>query len=168
MTNPPKFLLDANVFMQAARGYYAFDIAPAFWQALIDHASKGSVLSIDRVRDEIELGKDDLANWASGNFHQWFASTRDNDVVEAYGKIMNWAQAQPRYSLAAKAEFAGVRNADPWLVAYAFAKERVVVTHEQPRPEAKRKIFIPDVCQAFGVPFVDTYAMLRALAVKLG
>lgn len=164
----PKFLLDANVFMQAARGYYAFDIAPAFWQALIDHASKGSVLSIDRVRDEIEQGKDDLANWASGNFHQWFASTGDSDVVEAYGKIMNWAHAQPQYSPAAKAQFAGVKNADAWLVAHALAKKCVVVTQEQPRPEAKRKVFIPDVCQAFGVSFLDTYAMLRALRVKLG
>lgn len=32
---PTCYLLDANVLMEAARRYYAFDIAPGFWQALI-------------------------------------------------------------------------------------------------------------------------------------
>jgi len=165
---PPKYLLDANVFIQAARGYYAFDLAPAFWQALLEHASNGHLLSIDRVRDEIEQGKDDLAKWAGGTFHSWFASTGDNDVVQAYGRIMQWAQAQPQYSAAAKAQFADVRNADAWLIAYSQAKGCVVVTHEQPAPNAQNRIPIPNVCQAFGVPFVDTFAMLRALGVSLG
>jgi hypothetical protein len=28
-------VLDANVFIQAARGYYAFEIAPKFWEELM-------------------------------------------------------------------------------------------------------------------------------------
>jgi hypothetical protein len=31
-----KFLLDADVFIQAKNGPYAFDIAPGFWQGLQD------------------------------------------------------------------------------------------------------------------------------------
>src|ERR1700683_4511557 len=112
MSVPPKYLLDANVFIQSARHYYAFDLAPAFWQALIDHASSGRLLSIDRVREEIEDGKDELANWAGGIFFPWFVSTNENDVLQAYAATMQWAQAQPQYSAAAKAEFADVKNAD--------------------------------------------------------
>lgn len=167
MTNPQPYVLDSDVFVQAARQYYAFDLVPAFWQGLVDLASSGRLLSVDRVRDELEQGKDQLARWATGTFRRWFVPTNESDVLEAYGRIMRWAQAQPKYWDAAKAEFADVKNADAWLVAYALAKGCVVVTQEQPHPEAKRKIFIPDVCQAFEVPFVDTYAMLRALGVKL-
>lgn len=29
-----KYCLDANVFVEAHRRYYAFDIAPPFWRAL--------------------------------------------------------------------------------------------------------------------------------------
>ena len=39
MTSDPLYLLDANVFIEAAKGYYAFDIAPRFWEALISEAS---------------------------------------------------------------------------------------------------------------------------------
>jgi uncharacterized protein DUF4411 len=165
---PPKYLLDANVFIQAARGYYAFDLAPAFWQALLDHASNERLLSIDRVREEIEQGKDELAKWIGGTFQPWFASTDDTSVLQAYAGLMQWAQDQPQYSAAAKAQFADVKNADAWLIAYAQAKGCVLVTHEQPAPSAQRKIPIPNVCQMFGIPFVDTYAMLRALGVRLG
>jgi hypothetical protein len=165
---PPQYLLDANVFIQAARNYYAFDLAPAFWQALIDHASAGRLLSIDRVRAEIEQGRDKLAKWAGGSFHSWFVSTNENDVLQAYGAAMRWAQAQTQYSDAAKAEFADTKNADAWLIAYAQAKGCVIVTHEQPDPNVKRNIPIPNVCQALGITFFNSFAMLRALRVRLG
>ena len=35
VTGAQGHLLDANVFIEAAKGYYAFDIAPPFWEALI-------------------------------------------------------------------------------------------------------------------------------------
>ncbi len=132
MTALQRYLLDSDVFIQAARQYYAFDLVPAFWQALVDLASNGSLLSIDRVRDELEQGKDELAEWADQTFRPLFASTNESDVLQIYGRIMQWAQAQPQYSAAAKAEFADVNNADPWLVAYALAKQYIVVTQEQP------------------------------------
>jgi hypothetical protein len=156
------------VLIQAARQYYAFDLAPAFWLALIDLASNGRLLSIDRVRAELEQGKDELAEWADHAFHSWFVSTDESEVLEAYGATMQWAQAQPQYLHAALAEFANAKNADPWLVAYAMAKGCTVVTQEQPHPDSKRKIFIPDVCQALGIAFTDSFAMLRALQVRLG
>ena len=168
MNDPPKYVLDANVFVQAARQYYAFDLAPAFWQALVDHASNDRVLSVDRVKDEIDRGRDELARWANEDFHTYFASTNPEDVLQVYANIMQWAQAQSQYSEAAKAEFADQRNADAWIVAYAKANGCAVVTLEQPDPQIKRRIPIPNVCLAFEVPFIDSFAMLRALGVRLG
>jgi hypothetical protein len=160
------YVLDANVFIEAARRYYAFDIAPPFWQMLIDHANNGLVLSIDRVKVELERGKDELAEWASGSFHEHFASTEEEDVIAAYRRIMVWSQGQAQFTPGAKAEFA--RVADGWLVAYALANACIVVTHEQFNLEAKARIKIPNVCQAFGVQYVDTFQMMRELGVRLG
>lgn len=160
------YVLDSNVFIDAARRYYAFDIAPPFWSILLNHAKDGHLQSIDRVKVELELGKDELARWASGSFHGQFASTEDDDVIAAYRKIMIWSQAQTQYTDAAKAEFAAV--ADGWLVAYAMAKGYVIVTLEQFDPNIKRRIKIPNACEAFGVEYIDTFAMMRALGAKLG
>jgi len=160
------YVLDANVFIEAARHYYAFDIVPSFWQMLIDHANNSLVLSIDRVKFELERGKDELAKWANGSFHEQFASTEEEDVIAAYRKIMVWSQGQAQFTPGAKAEFA--RVADGWLVAYALANVCIVVTREQFNSEAKARIKIPNVCRAFGVQYVDTFEMMRELGVRLG
>jgi hypothetical protein len=78
---------------------------------------------------------------------------------------MTWVQGQDQFSDAAKADFA--RGADGWLVAYAKAKGCIVVTLETINPDIKRKVPIPNVCQVFGVQFVDTFEMLRRLGVQL-
>jgi hypothetical protein len=168
-SSPTRHVLDADVFMQAARHYYAFDIVPGFWQALVQHAQAGTVLSIDRVRTkEIDRGNDDLKDWANTAFLPWFAPTDEGDVIDAYRRVMHWAYTQAQFTDAAKAEFADEGNADAWLVAYALAKGCVLVTHEQFARDAKARIPVPNVCQAFGVEVVDTFQMLRALGVRLG
>ena len=66
----------------------------------------------------------------------------------------------------AKTEFAQV--ADGWLCAYAKAKpQHVVVTHEQLNPYAKGRVPLPNVCQQFGVNYIDPFTMLRDLRVCL-
>ena len=77
---------------------------------------------------------------------------------------MSWVQAQDRFSDAAKADFAA--GADGWLVTYAKAKGRIVVTHEVLNPDIIRKVPIPNVCEAFSVSYVDTFEMLRQLGVR--
>lgn len=161
------FLLDSNVFIEAAKRYYAFDIAPTFWEQLVHHASEGRILSIDRVRDELAKQQDELSKWANEEFRKYFASTNGQEVREAYGEIMNWVDAQSQFTKDAKDDFARIENADAWLVAYAKAKGYVVVTHEQYNSDAKRRIPIPNVCKAFGVPYVNTFEMLRQLKIKV-
>ena len=166
MTNGLTYVLDADVFMTAARSYYAFEVAPAFWEALVRHASNGQLFSIDRVKDEIQRGKDDLVEWTNNTFYPWFVSTAEDDAIAVYRQIMRWAQAQSQFFDYAKDEFA--HGADGWLVAYGKAKGCVVVTNETFEPAIKRKIKIPNVCRAFGVPYIDTFQMLRSLGIKLG
>lgn len=166
MTGVSVYLLDANVFIQAARQYYAFDIAPRFWDALITEAANGRVRSIDRVKGDLDKGKDDLKNWANCHFHQWFDSTDAGDVLAAYKSIMIWASQQNQFTDAARAEFAS--GADAWVVAYAKARGCVVVTQERFDPNVKKKIPIPNVCRAVNVDYMDTFQLLRTLGVRLG
>jgi hypothetical protein len=160
------YVLDANVFIEAHRRYYAFDIAPPFWQMLIDNANNGRVLSIDRVGGELKRGNDELADWARCSFHEFFASTDDEEVIAAYRQIMVWSQGQAQFTDAAKAEFA--RAPDSWLVAYALAKGCVLVTHEEFHRDIKVRIPIPNACRASGVEYIDTFQMMRELGVRLG
>ncbi len=164
MTGEPPYVLDANVFIEAARRYYAFDLAPRFWESLEHHAANGRVRSIDRVGQELERRKDELARWVDNNCSHAFDSTDEPDVIQSFGEIMTWEQRQNQFFAAAKADFAS--GADGWLVAYAKAKGCFIVTQEVPAPDAKRKVPIPNVCQAFEVPFVNTFEMLRSLGVQ--
>jgi hypothetical protein len=158
-------VLDANVFMEAARRYYAFEIAPGFWEALVLHASEGRIRSIDRVKREIEKGKGALADWAEEHFAQAFLPSSDDRVTAVYGDIMRWVTAQGQFFESAKAKFAD--EADGWLIAYAKVERLVVVTQEVLRPDIKRKVPIPNVCTQFGVSWIDTFEMLRRLQIRL-
>jgi len=158
------YVLDTNVFIEAARRYYAFDLAPPFWESLVQHAENGRIYSIDRVKIELERGKDELAEWATSQFSNAFASTDEEEVTNSYASVMGWVRAQDQFSDAAKADFAD--GADGWLVAYAMSKSQIVVTHEVLDPGIKRKVPIPNVCEAFSVSYVDTFAMLRELGVR--
>jgi hypothetical protein len=164
VTDDFPYVLDANVFIEAARRYYAFDLAPRFWQSLTNHSVNGRVRSIDRVKQELERGKDDLARWVGNNFSGGWSSTDEPDVIQSFSEIMTWVQAQRQFSAAAKADFAN--GADGWLLAYARAKACVVVTQEVAAPDARRKVPLPNVCQAFDVRFVNTFELLRNLRVQ--
>ncbi|MGB9780655.1 DUF4411 family protein [Caldanaerobacter sp.] len=158
------YVLDANVFIEASRRYYAFDIAPAFWEALVKNAEKGYIITIDHVKQELEKGNDTLSHWMKNTFHHWCKSTSENDVISIYENVIKWVQAQNQFSDKAKYDFAG--GADGWLIAYAKAKGCVVVTHEEFKSDIKRKVPIPNVCRAFNVPYINTFEMLRSLGIK--
>lgn len=164
MTSSTVYVLDANVFIEAARRYYAFDIAPVFWRALIEQAQNGRLLSIDRVKSEIEQGNDHLADWITNNFHTWCESTGDVDVVDIYRDIITWVQSQTQFLDEAKATFANV--ADGWLVAFAKVKGYELITHERYDNLIRKRVPIPNVCREFGVPYLDTFEMLRRLGVR--
>lgn len=119
-------------------------------------------MSIDKVRKELERGGDDLTEWiASTAPSTCFSSTNDSAVISQYGQIMAWVQAQDRFNPEAKSQFAA--GADGWLIAYAKVNGLILVTHETLAPEARRTVPIPNVCEAFGVTYLDTFDMLREL-----
>jgi Domain of unknown function (DUF4411) len=76
-----------------------------------------------------------------------------------------WVQGESQFTRAAKAEFAQV--ADGWLAAYSQAHpDRILVTNEVHRAHAKSRVLLPTVCLQFGVPYVDTFGMLKDLRAR--
>jgi hypothetical protein len=161
------FVLDSNIFIEAKQRYYAFDVCPGFWDSLIWQHGQGVVASIDRVKKELQDCEDELTEWACNQMpSECFWETDVEYVLEAYGEVVGWAMAQDQFSPEAKAEFADIENADAWVIAFAKAVGATVVTHEKPNPNVKRRIPIPNVCDGVGVPYTDTFEMLRAMTTQ--
>jgi hypothetical protein len=161
------FILDSDVFIAAKNAYYAFDICPGFWRGLLQTHERGRVRSIDRIKAELLSGnkEEDLVKWVRKEVPKgFFHDSSSNEVSAAFTDVMLWVQRNPQYFDRAKAKFA--TEADGWLVAYSMVHGTVVVTNEQPRPESRGRVLLPDVCGQFNVTYKDTFVMLRELAVQ--
>lgn len=167
MTMSPVFLLDSDVFITAKNTYYAFDICPGFWKALLHAHRLGRVRSIDRVRNELLSGRkeEDLVQWVTKEVPtDFFDDSNGDGVIRAYADIMLWVQRNARFMDRAKAKFA--TEADGWLVAYSMINGTTVVTNEKPRPESTNRVLLPDVCAQFNVPYTDIFSMLKELGFR--
>jgi hypothetical protein len=159
------YLLDANAFMEASRLYYGFDIASGFWTWLADDALASAVGSIVAIKAEITSGTGDLVMWAGALPSRFWLEDTD-DVVVAMTALAAWANDPARqYRQQAIDEF--MASADLKLIAHAMVSKATLVTREQPAPESKRKIKIPDACNAFNVVWTDPFSAYRALGLRL-
>ena len=159
-----QFVLDSNVFIESKKRHYAFDLAPGFWKSLIKFSKEGTIISIDRVKKELERGKDDLSEWIKREFTHAFNSTDKEDVISSYSDIMNYIGSNNQYKDTAISSFAG--GADPWLIAYSLHTNNILVTEEVLNLKSKKRVPIPNVCREFGVEYINTFEMLRRLGVK--
>jgi len=161
-----KYLLDANVFIEAQQRYYAHDICPGFWTILIELHKDDLVESIDRIRSELVSHDDYIRDWVEMRVPKtFFKGTADQAVINRFGEIMRWVNAQAQFTDPAKVDFAG--GADAWLIAYASVNRLTVITHEVYAPEARSKVHIPNVCLEFETEYSNTFQMLRATNSKL-
>lgn len=160
-----RYVLDANVFIEAHKRYYAFDICPGFWEWLSHRSTRSSIVSIDRVKAEIVGYEDALSKWAKDPAREdLFADTTEQAVSDAYKRVIAWVDRNPQFQPQAKNEFAA--GADGWLVAYAIAYDAVLVTDEVYNEDVQKAVKIPNVCEEFGVSYMNTFEMLRQLQVR--
>lgn len=160
-----KYIIDANVFITAHRQRYPFDIAPSFWEQLVDKAA-GKMIIIKDVQNEILKGKDLLAEWYS-NQSSNFTVLRipEQEVIEAYKKIINSVNDNENYKQSAKDEFASI--ADSWLCSYALAYEATIVTLETYQVGVKNRVKIPNVCREFDIRYIDMLQFMREIGIRL-
>ena len=167
MSSASSYLIDSDVLITAKNRYYAFSICPGFWDSLLHGHTLGNIHSIDRVRQELRLGRkdDDLVRWVGESVPEsFFLASDGGEVVSAFTQVMLWVTRHAQYHDEAKAKFAS--GADGWMVAHGLVTGKIIVTNEQPRPESRNQIKLPDVCNAFSVHFEDTFAMLCKLGAQ--
>src|SRR5690554_2151134 len=95
MSDRPVYLLDSNIFIQAHRRYYPFDVMPSFCNAIKLLANDSIVKSIDKVKIEIvDNGNDgdELKVWCQDNLSLDFFIETPPAIVQ-YIEIINWANS---------------------------------------------------------------------------
>lgn len=160
-----KYLIDANVFITAHRQFYPFDVVPSFWEQLVERASE-KILIIKQVQDELLKGRDILTEWYKVECSKFTVlNIPDNGVIEAYSKIINSINENQRYKQTAKDEFASI--ADSWLCAYGLALNIPIVTLETFQADTRKKIKIPNVCEEFGIKYINLIQFMREVNIRL-
>lgn len=152
-----RYLLDANVFIQAKNLHYGFDFCPAFWDWLVRENIAGKVASIEKVKDEVNGVEDELSEWVSSLNKNFFLPV-DSAVTNQFQTVSIWASTQS-YDPAAINTF--LQIADFYLVAHAKAHNFTLVTNEKPGNNSVKKIKIPDACFALNISCINPYEMLR-------
>ena len=130
--------------------------APAFGDGYAFVTEREKYLSVEKVREEIGDGSDELVAWANAQTEAFFAPP-DDRTVQAFATVSQWATSQS-YSQPAVSDF--LQKADFFLVAHALAHSLTVVTHER-AANSRNKIKIPDACEGLGIAVISPFDMLR-------
>ena len=155
------FLLDANVLIDANRDYYPINRVPEFWEWLSDAGENDRVKIPLEVYEEIKKGDDDLAEWIKNDTNKAALLFEEDVDVNLVSRVTDDGYADDLTD--DEVEKIG---RDPFLVAYAIADKdnRCIVTTEVSKPSRKRaNRHLPDVCDTFHVPCVNTFQFVRAL-----
>jgi predicted nucleic acid-binding protein len=154
MTN---YCLDANVFIEGWTKYYSIDLCPNYWRILDDLAQAGTIFAPIEVKREIDKIDDGLKEWLKEKpyfFHEITTPVQEQlrTIMASYGRLVDSTKQRSM--------------ADPWVIAFALSESATVVTKETPVGVDSRRIKIPDVCEALGVPWIDDFTLARNIGIK--
>jgi hypothetical protein len=88
------------------------------------------------------------------------------EVQAAYREVSDYVDDKYKDSTPAKVgDF--LAKADCWIIAHALAKGGTVVTRESKVDKTSQTPTVPNVCEKFEVPFIQTFDLLKLLKFKL-
>ncbi|WP_422103288.1 DUF4411 family protein [Vreelandella sp.] len=157
-----RYLLDANTYIEAKNQYYGMDICPAYWDWLDKQFALGAIASVDMIGRELKEGNDELANWVRER-PDHFIRNDDALTQTLFAEIVQFVM-EGDYNPDNRDSF--LAKADPWIIAKAKAIGANVVTHEAVAAANTRKVKVPNVCQQFEVPCLNTFRFLRELEAR--
>jgi len=150
------YFLDSDVFIKAKNQHYGFEFCPAFWNWIELEFLKGSVLSVEKVEDELMVQEDELSEWVKELGLSFFVRPSQASLP-ALATVSQWVTGQ-QYTQTAVSVF--LQSADYYLIAEALATGGSVVTHEV-GANTVNKIKIPNVCIGLGIKCLTPFEMLR-------
>jgi len=159
-------IVDSNFFIQAHRDTYPLDVAISFWQKISELAVAGHIISIDKVKAELNRNRDALTTWCDTNLPADFF-VASAPMIGQYARVINIARRrQPSYNQRALDTFFDAEEADAWLIAHSLSGGNSIVTHETSQPAGIARVKIPDICALLGISTLTTIEMFRELGER--
>ena len=159
------YLFDTNIFIESKKRM-PFEIWPTFWTRMTELINSGQIHSIDKVKNKIDRGGDELTDWIRNHAPKGFFLGEDFSVIQKLSETLSWAKSCPiGFTQAAIKDYADV--ADSYLVATAAAKKMILVTFEKSNPNLRNRVMIPDACDAIGVTSCDLNSVFSNLGVTI-
>ncbi len=152
-----RYCIDTSGLTHGWRDYYPPDIFPALWKDIEGLIDSGGLISTEEVLKELEIGGDDLYQWALKRTHMFLPL--DADIQIAVSSIL----AHPEHSKLIHPHSYSQTDADPFVIATAQVKGCAVISNEKlmlsPSPT---KTKIPNVCQDLGIKHLSFLEFVRA------
>ena len=158
-------LLDANVVIDSARGYFQLDRVPQFWTWLVDEGTAGRIAIPIEIWEEFKEGDDLLGEWARTDLVKTSLLTLEDADPELVNEVVTSGYA-PDLTDDELIQL----GRDPFLFAYGVAdqNDRIVVTAEVSKPSRIRgRRHVPDVCVDLGVQCFGTVDLINALDFRV-
>lgn len=158
------YVVDTNVFVNAFN-VVNFQAFPDFWSSFEDLIEKGVIISVSEVYKELDrifISKsksrknDKIAKWLNYRKTIFIKPTNEEClIVSDVFKTKNY-----RNLVKEKSILMGSPEADAFIVAKAKSKNWIVVTNEKKKPNAPK---IPNVCESFGVEYINQDEFFRII-----
>lgn len=150
-----KYLLDANIFIEADKHYYASSVVPSFWQWLEEDED---IYTINEIEKEVGKGDDSFLNNVIKKIKKIDTNLHALNIVTEYIKTKYKVNQNMQRFLS---------SADPLLIATALNKNITIVTLENKAHETSIKIKIPNVCDNFKIKYMNTFELLKNKNIHL-
>ena len=146
-----RYCFDTSAFMEPWNKHYQPEVLPVYWENLDKLIETRRVYCPEEVYQEILVQDDSLAAWIK---------KRKDKLVSP---ISVTVQQEVRFILQKFPKLIKVKNnhsmADPWVVAQAIVDKSIVVTKEI--IGANTDIKIPNVCQSYGIEYIDEIELAK-------
>ena len=152
-----KFCLDTNALIEPWNKYYSMELCPDYWELLDSLAKEGTIFCTEEVERELSRTDDDLTDWVKIRSYLFKAINEDvqiklRELLEKYPRLVDTIKDRSM--------------ADPWVIAHAMAEDAIVVTKEILTLGSKKRIRIPDVCEALGIPWMDDHGFAQTIGIR--
>lgn len=159
------YVVDANVLIEAATKYYSLRVVPSFWDWLEAEIDSGLIRTIQAVVDEIDY-PEELRDWLDDvSSRTGFVLDEGRPEIQTeFIAVSNWIMGEG-FGPEHKAKF--LSGADPWIISTARAHGAKVATQEVRISPESPKIKIPNVCDHFGIDYLNTFGMMSELNARI-
>lgn len=151
------YCLDTNVLIEPWNKYYSMNLCSDYWELIDKLAKDGAIFCTEEVRHEIKKVDDELKDWVLARpylIREITTQVQKNlrDVLKKFPRLIQHTKDRSM--------------ADPWVIAHAMDAQATVVTKELNKGPNTQKVSIPDVCDAFQIPWMNDFEFLGKIGVK--